>query len=341
MLNRAEINLKNLLFNVKEIKKRLKKEVKLCAVVKADAYGHGAEVVANSLYKDVSCFAVALVEEGVFLRLSGIDKEILVLTPIIKEDVEKAIKYNLTLTVTKLKDISLIEKIALKLAVTATIHIKYDTGMGRYGVENKEELKKILKRLTSCKAVKLTGFYSHLANPINKTQTEKAVNEFLLAKEVVKSYNNKVIFHLSASGGFLKGLYFDMVRIGILLYGYKPFEDDSIKLKPVMKLKAPIMKEKKLKAGESAMYGFCPAKEDEDVLLTRFGYADGLPRENYEELFNNRCMDVSLYKKGSAKKEGNFLTVMEDASCLAKKINTISYEVLTKIALRAEKIYKR
>ncbi len=342
MLNKAIMDLNALSKNVKEIIKRLPKNVKLCAVVKADAYGHGAEKISAHIYKEVDCFAVALIEEGINLRLSGIDKEIIVFTPPFNLlETERAVRYNLTLTTFNLSQINMIEKVAKKLAVSATIHLKYDTGMGRYGVKDKNTLINVLEKLKKSKHVKLCGFYSHLKAPNDKKATDRAVREFLLAKQIVKRYNSKVTFHLSASGGFLKGLYFDMVRIGILLYGYKPFKDESINVKPVMKITAPVIENRLIKKGESAMYGFCTADRELKVALARFGYADGLPREKSGETFNNRCMDVTMYRADKVKIKNGFITVLEDAEKLSKNYRTISYEILTKSALRAEKIYKR
>ena len=110
MRNIATIDLRTLCNNADEIKRRLPKGVKFCAVVKADAYGHGACECAAALYKTVDCYAVALVEEGIALRLSGIDKEVLVLIPAAKEDVAPAVEYGLTLTVASVSDISALER---------------------------------------------------------------------------------------------------------------------------------------------------------------------------------------------------------------------------------------
>ena len=101
---RAVINLKNIIYNAKRIKKRLPKEVKFCAVVKADAYGHGAVKVANALYKFVDCYAVATVEEGVSLKIAGIDKDVLVLTKTFTDELPRAVNYGLVLTACDISD---------------------------------------------------------------------------------------------------------------------------------------------------------------------------------------------------------------------------------------------
>ena len=334
---KAVINLHNIVYNAKVIRRKLPKCVKFCAVVKADAYGHGAERVANAIYNIVDCFAVATVGEGVKLRLSGIDKDILVLTKTFNDDLPSAINYSLTLTAGDISDIKRYFIEAKKQNVRVKIHIKFDTGMHRQGISEISELKAALKYCNSHKNIELCGLYSHLSNPENERSRLSAIKKFNIAKNLVKDYNN-VICHLSASGGFIKGAYFDMVRIGILLYGYTPFKTDKIKVKPALKVYAPIIKTRRLKHGDSALYGDKKAKADTDITLVRYGYADGLNRKETDGQFNNRCMDLTAIKGNFGKQRQ--VCVIDNAEILARKYRTISYEILVKCALRAEKIYK-
>ncbi len=338
MLNVAKINLNVLKNNALEIRKSLAKSVKFCAVVKADAYGHGAPTVANCLYNIVDCFAVALVEEGIELRQSGIDKDILVLTPITKSDVERAVYYNLTIMVEDKKQLCLIDNECKKQGKRIKIHLKYNVGMNRFGVDSLEELKELAEQTIAKKHLFLDGLCSHLPCPQNKKRLKLAVNKFLLANNLVKGYNNKATCHLSASGGLMMGVQFDMVRIGILLYGYKPFESNAITVRPVMKVVAPVIKRRKLSAKENALYGDYKLKAQKDCALVRFGYADGLERHAINGQINNRCMDASLIENIDDKQ---FFVVMDDADKLAKEYETIPYEILSKISMRAEKIYIR
>lgn len=332
---KAVINLKNIIYNAKAIKRRLPKDVKFCAVVKADAYGHGAEQVANAVYNVVDCFAVATVEEGVKLRLSGIDKDVLVLTRTFDCDLPRAVNYSLTLTAGSFYDLKRYAKEGKRQGVRVKTHIKFDTGMHRQGV-GAEELKTAVFYGKNNKYLDLCGLYSHFARPENERSRRAAVKKFMIAKNLVKGYNN-ITCHISASGGFIKGEYFDMVRIGILLYGYKPFKTDAIKVKPAMKVYAPVVAERRIKRGDSALYGDKRADKDTDLTLIRYGYADGLSRKEIGGQFNNRCMDLTAMtgvKKGTRK-----VAVMADADKTAKAYGTISYEILVKCALRAEKIY--
>lgn len=336
----AVVDLRNIICNAKKIRKILPKEVKFCAVVKADAYGHGAEKVSNAIYNIVDCFAVATVEEGVKLRLSGIDKDVLVLTKTFDDELYRAVNYSLTLTAGETSDIKRYAREGKRQGKRVNIHLKYDTGMHRQGFDDLRELKTALAFCEKNKYIGLCGLYSHFALPESETSRKAALRKFIVAKNFVKGYNkqyNDIICHISASGGFIEGDYFDMVRIGILLYGYKPFDTDKIAVKPAMKVYAPVIKRRTLKRGDSALYGDKKVSADTDLAIIRYGYADGLFRKETEGQFNNRCMDLTAAENvGKSEKRA---VVMSDADILAKKYGTISYEILVKCALRAEKKY--
>ena len=339
MLNKAVINLKILRENAVKIKRKLNTGVKFCAVVKANAYGHGAVEVANAIYDLADCFAVATIEEAVELRYGGIDKEILCLIPFFSCEADRAIDFSITATVCDKEQLRFLQERAKILNSTVAVHLKYNSGMNRQGIDGLDNLKEILDFSSNCKNVIISGLYSHFSAPENKKSLNLQANAFLLANNLIKGYNNKVTCHISASGGFLKGVQLDMVRLGILLYGYKPFESDFIDVKPVMKVYAPTLNARFIKKGQSALYGNFIAEEDTFIRLVRYGYADGLFRKRVDGQFNNRCMDISAVLEDEQTEWG--YPVMVDAQQTAKKYGTISYEVLTKCALRAEKIYLR
>lgn len=336
MLNKAVINLNAIERNAKRIKGKLLKGEKFCAVVKADAYGHGASAVANALYKHVDCFAVALLEEAINLRLSGIDKDILCFTPFFEREIANAVRYDVTATISAAEHLKMLNFEGERQGKKIKAHVKFNAGMNRQGVDY-AQLKELLSLATNCKWVSIDGVYAHLSHPEQEKSRNLQVNKFLLANNLVKGYNNKAICHICASGGFLKGVPSDMARIGILLYGYKPFKSDQVKVEPAMKVFAPVLSARKLKKGDSALYGDKIADGDLDISLIRFGYADGLMRKEIQGQFNNRCMDVTAI----IGKEKGFYPIMENADLLAEKYGTISYEILTKSAIRAEKIYLR
>ncbi len=339
MLNKAYIDLNRLRQNVKNIKAKLDKNVKFCAVVKADAYGHGAEQIANAIYTECDCFAVAIVQEAIRLRQSAIDKDILVLTPPFNCDLADAVFYDLTLSVDSEDILNKIERECKRQKKQIKIHIKYNTGMNRLGVDSLKELERLAKRISASKYLVLDGLFSHLPCPENKKSTKLAQNKFLLANNLIKGYNNKAVCHLSASGGFLKSVPSDMVRIGILMYGYKPFPSDMVKVKPIMKIYAPLLKERALKKGDKCLYGQTLLNQDKRLYLVRYGYADGLPRQKTKGQFNNRCMDVTACENAKLTKKG--VLIMGNADKIAKTYGTISYEVLTKCAIRSKKTYIR
>lgn len=354
MENIAVVNLKNVKENAIKIKKRLPKGCRFCAVVKADGYGHGGIEVAQCLHQIADSFAVAFVGEGIKLRLSGVKKDILVLLPASDDELDLAVDYNLTLSVFTKRAVEKINKVALEKNKKVKIHIKYNTGMNRLGVNGLDNLKTLLEFSLSKRGVIVDGVYSHYANPNDKISREVATNEFLLANKLVKGYNKNITCHISASGGFLHGQFFDMVRVGILLYGYTPYLTEKITVKKALSVYSPIIQGRTLKAGESALYGYYPAKKDTEISIIPYGYADGLFRAKISGQFNTRCMDTSAIERKSdarfsipkeikdiigVKRGQKYIPVMVDAEKTANEYNTISYEVLTKCALRAKKIY--
>ena len=340
MLNKAVIDLRILRQNALAVKEKLNSGTLFNAVVKADAYGHGAETVANAINDIVDGFSVAIAEEGIRLRQSGIAKPILCFTPFSQEDVAAGVRYGLTATVCNLMQVKLLENQAkLQGANRVKTQIKFNSGMNRQGVDDLRELNEIARAIFDSKYLYLDGVYSHFAAPDKKKSLKSALDKFLLANNLVKGYNNKAISHVSASGGFLKGVHADMVRIGILLYGYKPFKSGYVDVTPIMKIYAPVINKRVLEPGGVALYGEKSAKIKTELTMVRYGYADGLPRKEVDGQFNNRCMDLTAYAVDGGCKFG--FAVMDNAELIAKKYGTISYEILTKSAIRAEKIYLR
>ena len=338
MLNKGVINLTTLRENAINIKSKLKPCVKFCAVVKADAYGHGAEIISNAIYDLADCFAVALPEEGVKLRQSGIKKDILVLTPIIKKDAETVIQYNLTACIDTFSVLKHLERVAKKNRTTAKVHIAINTGMNRFGIDDITLLEEMFNYAKDRKNIFIEGIFSHFYNPQDKVALKEQLKKFLLAKKVAICYNKNTVCHLSASGGLLCGVQFNMVRVGILLYGYKPFKSNAISVKPILKVYTHVIEKRNVKKGDNVLYGDFPAKMDEEYCLLRLGYADGLMRKSVSHQINNMCMDTSAFCL-SGKIGKKF--ILPDADVLAKSYGTISYEILTKITLRLEKEYIR
>lgn len=349
MLNIAYVNLRTLLNNALEIRNALPAKTKFYAVVKADGYGHGAAAVANALYLMTDGFCVASVEEGVLLRHTGIDKEIITLVPTDDEGFRMAIKNDLTLPVASANEARRINCEARRLCKIAKVHIAVNTGMNRFG-ETVPNLWKIVGEAKSLESLSVTGVFSHFYNPQDDESVKKQTEIFDAAVKTVKEAFPCAVAHIAASGGTIKGAFYDAVRVGLLLYGYYPFKCKlDIKVKPCMNVVSSVVELRRTVSGENALYGDYRIETDEDYAIIRFGYADGLPRREVDGQLNKRCMDVTAVKMGGSynqfskktKKNGKFYILYKNADELAEKYDTISYDVLTSVAKRAVKIYLR
>lgn len=347
MLNTAIINLVLLQQNARAIKNALPPYVKFIAVVKADAYGHGLVEVSSAIYPYVDAYAVALPEEGVTLRSSGIDKDILVLTPPVMGDYDLSVRYDLILPIHTEKEVLILNNVAKREGKIVKAQIAVNTGMNRFGVDVKD-IDGLIKVLKNSSSIAVDGVYSHLYMPQNPLSRIKQSRVFLTAVNKVKDAFPFAYAHLSASGGFLKGEFYDAVRIGLLLYGYLPFKTrfPRVNVTPIMEVKTHVLEERKISKGDALMYGAFKAETDLTALILRYGYADGLNRKEVLGQLNNRCMDVTAIKKDKNTQilsvlGENFYILYKNADEIAKKYDTISYEVLCSVAKRAKKIYLR
>ena len=317
----AVVNLNKLRDNARFIRGRLK-ERRFYAVVKADGYGHGAPHIALAIEGIADGFCVAIVDEGIALRLAGVTKPILVFTPPLgRDDALRAKFYNLTLTVNSLD--------AAKLVGECRFHIKVNTGMNRLGC-NITDLPHIL---SSVDVERLDGIYSHLYSPSNAKARDSQLEIFNRAEGIVKSRKSEVCAHLAASGGILAGEKFlkDGARSGILLYGYPP-EGFCAAVQPVMQVYA---RRTQVTGFIGGGVGYAPARKSyKNLNCYRLGYADGFAR-TVPLGENNLCMDAFLKEGG-----GELEPVLTDAAAYAERCKTISYEVLCNATRRAEIIYE-
>lgn len=292
------------------------------AVVKADGYGHGGAEVARAIERIVDGFCVAIVDEGASLRLAGISKPVLVLTPPLgADDVRRARLYNLTLTVNSLKTARMIGDMSC--------HIKVNTGMNRLGC-SLEELPQIIKQLSSGQ---IEGVYSHMYAPSNAKESGRQLELFNRAERLVKAQNPTTVAHFAASGGILAGREYlkDGARCGILLYGYPP-EGFSAEVQPILKVYARRTQTTQFIGGGA---GYSQAKRNYTYLSCyRLGYADGFCR-SLPLGVSPLCMDAFIKEGG-----GELFPVLSDAGRNAAQCGTISYEVLCSATRRAERIYE-
>lgn len=326
-----EINLNNILHNVKELK-RASKAKKFCAVVKADAYGHGAEEVSLFIEEETDCFAVSLTSEGVALRSVGITKDILVLTPpLSEEDAFNAVGHSLIMTVADDSSLSLAK--GASGTDGARVHIKINTGMNRYGFSPRA-FTKILAEKESFGRLRVEGIYSHFFDSADTEADEMQFRRFLDAsKKAEKVFCRPLIKHISSTGGLFKDekYHLDMVRVGLGIYGYAPFPEEKAALRPAMKCYAPVSARE-----EYLPYGCGYGRGSEgDYATVRFGYADGLMK-NSSLGVNGLCMDAFVTDQSI---EGDQFLVFDDAQKEADRLHTIPYEILCSFSERVEKRY--
>ena len=319
----SEISLPAIRRNALRIKAKAGK-AKFFAVVKADAYGHGAEEVSRYIEDITDGFCVAIIEEGIALRVAGINRPVLVLTPPLDEyDAERAKAYGLTLTVNSVQ--------TAKLIKGAPCHIKINTGMNRLGC-NLNELTDVLNSLSP---ESIEGVYSHLFAPQDERSSANQLATFEKAVKAVKAVNGEAVAHLAASGGILRGgkYLLDGVRSGILLYGYAPSGFFVKDFEPALKVYARRTQVTRF-IGGGVGYNFAD-RNYKTLSSYRCGYADGFSRiiPLGEKTL---CMDAYVSKEG-----GEVACVMDDADEYARRAGTISYEVLTRVTSRSEKIYVR
>ncbi len=316
--------------------------VKLCAVVKADGYGHGGEEVALTLSDIADLFAVALIEEGLTLRAAACGRDILVFTPPQTEEEAYALLVNgFLVTLPDLYTAKLLIRTCRKYNLTARVHLKVNTGMNRYGM-NDRMLGRVCKLLKASPWVRVEGLYSHLYRCDEKTALAQR-ELFLRMQGICKRYFSSFISHLGATYGAQLGkkFAFDMVRVGIGLYGYTPLGEDS-ELQRAMELSTRVVCNRKYAFG-GVGYGDERAERGERLAVCRVGYADGVLRTRKNgtigdsENANELCMDVCI-RRGKQRR-GREIPLLVNAEETAVATGTIPYEVLCAATRRAERIY--
>lgn len=317
--------------------------VPIYAVVKGDAYGHGASQIVRTLVGKVDGFAVSILEEGLSVLAAG-GKSVLVFTPPTDEkEGWLIVKNGLTATVGSLVTAKLILDVCDKSRLTAKVHIKCNTGMNRYGVEF-DSLESVCKMLKTSDRVCVEGVYSHLYAHDEKTSQEQRIR-FCEAQTVCKRYFPQARAHLSATYGALLGekFSFDAVRLGLGLYGYLPDDVDErlMPLKKVMTLYGKCTDERIYRYG-GAGYSHNAPKRGEKMYTLRCGYADGLSYRYGDcfplERLSSPCMDACVCR-GEGALVGQWLPIMTDARRMALEEKTISYEILCRASARAERVY--
>ena len=340
------INIKHLTHNLKTIRKQIGSKTKLCAVVKDNAYGHGIENIIKTTNEYANYYAVANIKEAKQLReLTTLP--ILILGEFDIECLDDVIKFDLDVTISSLKTLTKLNN--LKIKHNINIHLAIDCGMHRLGFFNKREFKQAIKLIENNKNLTLAGVFSHLGEATSNERSQKQNRIFNEYLTLIPSTMHPII-HLSNSASTFKNgaMHFDMVRVGIGLFGY-----GNKNLKPVMSVYAKIVHSINIKTDDYVGYGMKhKAKKGTKIAVISIGYGNGYMRSNERfgyviingklcKIIANVCMDMILVNAtGVNFKIGNYATIMGknkgheiDAEQLATFNNTICYEILTNFNL--------
>ena len=360
-----EINLNNLVKNMNYYRSKLNRDTKLMVMVKAFAYGSGNYEVSNVLeFHHADYLTVAYADEGIELRRKGITLPIMVMTPE-SNTYESIIRNNLEPDIYSFRSLSLLEEAICQLDTPLPspigIHIKLDTGMHRLGFLP-EDIDELLERIKTNKNIVIRSVFSHLAGSDDETFrdfTMQQINVFEdVSSKIVSAFPYKIIRHILNSAGISRftEYQYDMVRLGIGIYGIAPCEEDKGKLHNVISLKSTVVQIKEYEVGETIGYSrkgviARPSK----IGVIPIGYADGLKRQlgngaasfyvngKAAPIIGNICMDMCMIDLTDIECKENDTAILfdkdHDVEDIAKACDTIPYEILTSISQRVKRIY--
>ena len=363
----ASIDLSALVHNLSQIRERLRPNSHIMAVVKANAYGHGAIEVSRALVQaGVTRLAVASIQEGIGLREAGINADILVLVDLFEKHTPELIAHRLTPVITEQRLLPALAKAAEGGAQPFPIHIKVDTGMGRLGF-SPSELASLFNALPGWKSLRIEGFMTHLADSDgdDPSHTELQLKTFRGLLEQVEQRGIVIpLVHVANSAAIVRypQSHFSLVRPGIMLYGYHTLPDSipCPRLLPVLALRTTVMQLRTIRPGETVSYNRTfVAKRASTIAVLPIGYADG-----YSRRLSNRgfvlikgkrapivgliCMDMTMVDVTDVPsvRVGDTVTLIgrdeEDAiraSDIGDSTETIPYEVLCAIGPRIPRVY--
>ena len=358
----AAVDLDAIAHNLTELKKKIKKDVLSLAIVKADAYGHGAVGVARAIQNDVDYFGIAELGEAVELRGAGVEKPILVLSYTSPYQYETLVKHELTQTIFNYDDAVALSEAAVKLKKIARVHIAVDTGMSRIGFFCNNESVETVKRINDLPNIYIEGIFSHYAcaDCVERETTRKQTEVF---KNFINELENRGMYipikHMCNSAGLLTvDEQFNMVRLGIVMYGLYPDEYvnvGSVDLVPAMRIVSHVSHVKEVPAGSGVSYGHTYFTDKPTRIATVcIGYADGYSRSlsnkgrviingEYAPVIGRVCMDQLMVDVTglSSVSVGDEVTVLGTdgensitAEEIAELTDTINYEVVCQFQKR-------
>jgi len=360
---RLEINLSNLKHNIKEVKNIISDKTEIIAVLKASAYGNGAEILLNTFKNEgINNFAVAIPDEGEKLRKLDNRINIIILNQPNVWEIDTIINNNLSCGACELEFLKELNKKSLENKKISKVHIEVDTGEGRNGILP-DKLPEFFDEILKLKNIEIEGVFTHLTcADSDKEYTYVQIDKFNKAIEYIKSRGINIKFiHAANSSGVLgyKEAHFNAVRPGIMLYGYYPDSrySKNISLKPVEKLISKINYIKLMPIGSGISYDKTfVAERETKIAVVPIGYADGYKRafsNKAEVLVNGKrakvigkvCMDMIMIDVTDLENinvnddvylfDNDEITVEE----LARIADTINYEIISTISFRVDRVY--
>ena len=368
-LTYAVVDLDAIAHNVRALKAHVGPDVEVMAVVKANAYGHGLLPVARTaLESGATRLAIARVSEGIALRRAGVEAPALLLGYTLQSEAEAIVAHNLTPTVTTLEGAAVLDRQAERYGRTVPIHVKVDTGMGRFGLFP-EEVVPFVQELGRFSHLRLEGLFTHFAvsELPDKSYTLEQFDKYCRVLGELEAAGVSIpLRHVANSGAVLDlpQTHLDAVRPGIAMYGLRPNPDVAppVDLRPALSLYTHVGRVRTLPPGSSVSYGRTFITErDTPVALIAIGYGDGYPR-----LLSNRasvlirgrrapivgrvCMDhtvVDVTGIDGVQQDDLVVLIGEQggeritAEELARHAETINYEITTGLLPRIPRIYVR
>lgn len=366
----AVINLDNIRHNVFAMKSLVDDNKKMLAVIKADAYGHGAVEVGRALDDMADYYAVAFLDEGIELRKAGIDKPILILGYTDPSDYMDLMRWDIRPAVYDVDEAQQLSDDAVSMGKRAKIHIKVDTGMGRIGFTCDDAGVNNIEKIWKMPGIEIEGIFTHYAkaDEYDKTAANGQLEKFRWINDRLAGIGIHIpVRHISNSAGIMEmdNSDFDMVRSGIVTYGLYPSEevDKGIAdLRPAMSLTSKVIFVKDVKAGTGIGYGWSYiADHDIKVATVSAGYADGYPRAQsnkgrviihgqYAPIIGRVCMDqfmVDVSHIDGVKVRDDVILIGRDGDKeisveeVAEPANSFNYELVCNIGRRVPRVYIR
>lgn len=360
-----EINLNSLVHNLDYFRKKLNPETRIMAMVKAFSYGSGSFEIANILqFHNIDYLAVAYADEGVELRKAGIKTPIMVMNPD-EQGFDAIIKHNLEPEIYNFRSLKLLEEATRTNIIPENkpvkVHLKLDTGMHRLGF-SEDETDELIEKLMEMNMIYVQSVFSHLASaedPADDDFSREQIERFTrMADKIRGRSDHHIMMHILNSAGISRfpNAQFDMVRLGISLYGVATAGVDTNMLEHVSTLKSTISQIKVIPQGDSVGYNRSwKAEKDMKIAIIPVGYADGLNRKlsngrgsvyiqnKAVPIIGNICMDMCMADISDVEaREGDDVIIFgkgHPIDELARILDTIPYEVLTNISRRVKRVY--